>query len=151
MHSFIGLSYIICIITRPWLVFLKHPRKFYGEFVFVAVAIFFWYEAGLGAMIMPDEKLTEFVVVTGKSLPAAACVAKATHRPNQPYSRQVALVRDALVLSRHPPNHPCVRQVAVVRGDLILSRQPPNHPCLWQVTMGVEIVSVSRMQSPNHP
>lgn len=46
----------------------------------------FGYEAGLGTMITPDEKLTEVVVVIGKSCPAAACVAKATHRPNQPYS-----------------------------------------------------------------
>lgn len=59
---------------------------FYGEFVSVAVAMLFGYEAGLGTMITPDEKLTEVVVVIGKSLPAVACVAKATHRPNQPYS-----------------------------------------------------------------
>lgn len=109
--------------------FRKHPRIFYGEFVFVAVAMLFGCEAGLGAIIMPDEKLTEVLVVIGKSLPAVAWVAKATDRPNQPYSRQVALVRDGLVLSR----------------------QPPNHPYLWQVTMGVEIVSVPSMQSPNPP
>lgn len=111
----------------------------------------FAYEAGLGTMIMPDEKLTEDVVVIGKSLTAAACVAKATHRPNQPYSRQVALVRDGFFLSRQTPNHPCVRQVALVRGDLILSRQPPNHPYLWQLTTGVEVVSVSSLQSPGNP
>lgn len=78
---------------------------------------------------MPEEKLTEVLVVIGKSLPAVAWVAKATHRPNQPYLKQVALVRDGLVLSR----------------------QAPNHPYLWQVTMGVEIVSVPSMQSPNPP
>lgn len=131
--------------------FRKHSRNFYGEFVIVAVAMLFGYEAGLGAMIMPDEKPAEVVVVIVNSLPAAACVAKATHRPNQPCLRQVALVRDCLVLSRQSPNHPCVRQVALVRGDLVLSRQPPNHPYLWQVTMGVELVIVSSMQSPNHP
>lgn len=128
--------------------FRKHLRIFYGESVFVAVAMLFGYEAGLGAIIMPDMKLTEVVVVIGKGLPAADCVAKVTHRPNQPYSRQVTLVRDGLVLSRQPPNHPFVRQVAV---ELILSRQPPNHPYLRQVTMGVEIVGASSMQSPNHP
>lgn len=111
----------------------------------------FGYEAGLGAMIMPDEELTEAVVVMVKSLPAAACVAKATHRPNQPCLRQVALVRNGLVLSRQPPNHPCVRQVALVSDGSVLSRQPPNHPCLWQVKMGVELVIVSSMQSPYHP
>lgn len=101
----------------------------YGGFVFVAVAILFGYEAGLGAMIMADEKLAEVVVVIVKSLPTAACVAKATHRPN----------------------HPCLRQVTLVRDALVLSRQPPNHPCLWQVTIGVELVIVSSMQSPNQP
>ena len=112
----------------------------------------FRYEAGLGAMIMPGEELTEAVVVMAKSLPAAAGVAKATHRPNQPCLRQVALVRNGLVLSRQPPNHPCVRQVALVSGDsVVLSRQPPNHPYLWQVKIGVEVVIVSSMQSPNHP
>lgn len=89
----------------------------------------FGYEAGLGAMIMPDEELTEAVVVMAKSLPAAAGVAKATH----------------------PPNQPCLTQVVLVRDGLVLSRQPPNHPYLWQVKIGVELVIVSLMQSPNHP
>lgn len=83
----------------------------------------FGYEAGLGAMTMADEKPAKVVVVVVKRLPAAACVAKATHRPNQPCLRQGALVGDGLILSRQPPNHPCVRQVALVRGDLVLSRQ----------------------------
>lgn len=111
----------------------------------------FGYEAGLGAIIMADEKLAEVVVVIVKRFSAAACVAKATHRPNQPCLRQVALVGDDLVLSRQPPNHPCVRQVALVRGDLVLSRQKPNHPYLWQVKMGEELVIVASIQSPNHP
>lgn len=76
----------MCIIRSRWLLFRRHSRIFYVEFVSLAVAMLFGYEAGLGTMITPDEKLTEVVVVIGKSLPAAACDAKATHRPNQPYS-----------------------------------------------------------------